>query len=148
MLLLTQSMDRFQQPRFKGFGKFEQLLLKSIRKDGVVDEIETLQANFEDDYDPHSLMPELELLLVICSESQPITLEDVVKVIQSLSNEKCELIRNVVVIIRIVLMNGATPERSFSMLRRLKKWLGFTMTPSNQAIVDEIDVDRRGKRIC
>ena len=51
-------------------------------------------------------MAGLELLPVICDESQPINLGDIVKVIQSLCHEKSELIRNVVVIIRIVLPNG------------------------------------------
>ena len=45
-----------------------------------------------------------------------------VKVLKSLSREK----RNCVIIIRIILTAGttsATPERSFSMLRRIKTWL-------------------------
>ena len=72
-------------------------------------------SNFKGDYDPDSLMAELELLPVICGQSQPINLGDVAKAIQSLSYEKRELIRNVVVIIRIFLTNrtSATPERSF-----------------------------------
>ena len=39
--------DRFEKPRFKVSGQFEQLLLKSIRKDSLVDEIQTLQAKFQ-----------------------------------------------------------------------------------------------------
>ena len=98
-------------------------------------------------------MAELELRTVICGKSQPINLEDDVKVIQSLSHEKSELIRIVVVITRIVSTNGLTSptvERSFSMLRRLKTWLRPTMTQKrlnvfslrqeNQAIVDEMSL--------
>ena len=130
-----------------------------IRKDSVADEIETLQANFKGDYDPNSRMGELELLPVICGESQPTNLADIVKVIQSLSHQKRELIRNVIFIIRIVLTNGATSatsEKSLSMVKRLKTWLRSTMTqkrfnvvsllPENQKVVDEmslIDVTNR-----
>ena len=98
-------------------------------------------------------MAELELLTVICGKSQPINIEDDVKVIQSLSHEKSELIRIVVVITRIVSTNGSTSptvERSFSMLRRLKTWLRPTMTQKrlnafslireNQEIVDEMSL--------
>ena len=67
--------DRFEQPRFKVFGQVEQLLLKSIRKDDIVDETETLNANFKDDYDPNSLIAEIKLLPVICGESNQSTLE-------------------------------------------------------------------------
>ena len=98
-------------------------------------------------------MAELELLTVICGKSKPINLEDDVKVIQSLSHEKSELIRIVAVITRIVSTNGSTSptvERSFSMLRRLKTWLRPTMTQKrlnafsliqeNQVIVDEMSL--------
>ena len=57
------------------FGQVEQLLLKSIRKDDIVDETETLNANFKDDYDPNSLIAEIKLLPVICGESNQSTLE-------------------------------------------------------------------------
>ena len=77
--------------------------------------------------------------------SQLIKLGYLVKVIQSLSHEKRELIRNVVVIIRINLTNGeasATPVRSFSILRWLTKWPCLTMVLSliheNQVIADEM----------
>ena len=91
-----------------------------ISKDSAVEKIGTLQANFEGDYGTNSPMAELELLPVNYGESQLIKLEYAVKFIQSLSHEKRELIRNVVVIIRINLTNGetsATPARSFSILR-------------------------------
>ena len=86
----------------------------------MVEKTKTLQANFEGDYGPNSPMAELELLPVNYGESQLIKLEYAVKFIQSLSHEKRELIRNVVVIIRINLTNGetsATAVRSFSILR-------------------------------
>ena len=43
--IMNSVKSRFEQPGFKVFGQVEQLLFKSIRKDGVVDEIETLQVS-------------------------------------------------------------------------------------------------------
>ena len=131
------------------FGQVEQVLLKLIRKDSVGDEVETLQANFKGDCDLNFLTAELELLPVICGKSQPINLGDVIRVIQSLPNEKHELIRNV--IISIVLTNGetsATVERLSTLSRSLKTWLHSAMTQKrfsilslihkNQTIVDKM----------
>lgn len=81
--------DKFKQPGFKVFGQGEQLLLKSIRKDSVVDEIENLVSNFKGGYDLNSLIVELELCPVISGEYLLINLADVVKVIQSFFHGKC-----------------------------------------------------------
>ena len=75
--IISSIKDRFEQP---GFKVFEQLLLKSIKKNSVVDEIKTLQVNFKGNYDPKSYMAEFEPLPVTCGESKPINLGDVVKV--------------------------------------------------------------------
>ena len=118
--IINSVKDRFEQPGFQVFGQVEQLLLKSIRKNSAVDEMETLQANFKGDYDPNFLMTELELFPVLSGSSNQSTLEMSSKSSKSLSHEKPGLIRNAVVIIKIVLTNGATsatPERSFPMLR-------------------------------
>ena len=83
---ITNSIKwRFEQPEFKVFGQVEKLLLKSIRKNSVVNEIETLQAKFGGDYAPNSLMAELGILTTISGESQPIILGAIVNDIQSLS---------------------------------------------------------------
>ena len=41
--IINSIKDKFGQTGFKVFGQVKQLLLKSIRKDSAVDEIETLQ---------------------------------------------------------------------------------------------------------
>ena len=107
------------------------LAIKSLTKDctilrntlGTVGEICVLVNN----HDEESLIAELQLLPTIFEEEcPPINLEDVVKVIKSFAPEKRKLIQNVVTVIKIILTNGATsatPERFFSMLRRIKTWL-------------------------
>ena len=63
--IINSIKDRFEQLGFKVFGQVEQLLLKSIKKDSAVGEINP--SSFKGNYDPSSLMVELELLPVIQS---------------------------------------------------------------------------------
>ena len=123
--------DRFDQPAFELFSQVEQLLLKSVGKQDVTDELEVLETHFKDDYDSESFIAELQLLPTIFEECPPINLEDIVMALKSLPREKRMLMKNVFTVIRIILTNGATsatPERSFSMLRRLKTWLRSRMS--------------------
>jgi len=127
-VIVSSIKERFEQPAFKVFTEVEQLLLKSISKKPTEEEMKTVNASFCDDFDDQSLPCELELLPTIFREFSPVNFSDVV---QSLSTEKRKLIKNVVIIIRLVLTMGATsatPERSFSTMRRLKTWLRSTMT--------------------
>ena len=101
----------------------------------------TFESTFRGDCDHDSLITELQLLPAIFDDCEPVNFRDIVKGIQLLSREKCKLIRNVVLITRLVLTNGATlatseqtngatsatPERSFSTLRWLKTWLRSTV---------------------
>ena len=105
------------------FGHIEQLFLKSLNKEDHSDEIMTVESTFHRDYDHDSLITELQLLPAIFVDCKPANFGDIVKGIQLSSPEKHKLIRNVVLIVRLVLTNGsssATPERTFSTLRRLK----------------------------
>ena len=67
--IINSIKDRFKQPGIKVFDQVEQLFVKLIRKDSVVNEFDTLQANFKGDYDRNSLMAEF------CDESNQSTLE-------------------------------------------------------------------------
>ena len=132
------------------FGQVEQLFLKSINKEDHSDEIMTVESIFRGDYDHDSLITELQLLPAIFDDCEPVNFGDIVKGIQLLSREKRKLIRNVVLIARLVLTNGATSatsERSFSTLRRLKTWLRSTMNQKrfnslneNPDIVDKMSL--------
>ena len=122
--------ERFDQPAFKTFMEAEQLFLKAIKKEDITVELNTLETKFSGDYDNDSLNAELQLLPTIFN-NDPVNLDEVVEVLRSLSQEKRKLIANTVTLVRIVLTNGATsatPERSFSMMRRIKTWLRSRMT--------------------
>ena len=102
------------------FGRVEQLFFKPVNKEDHPEEIMTFESTFRGDCDHDSLITELQLLPAIFDDCEPVNFRDIVKGIQLLSREKCKLIRNVVLITRLVLTNGATsatPERSFSTLR-------------------------------
>ena len=127
-VIVSSIKERFEQSTFRIFTEVEQLLLKSISKKPAEEEMKTVKASFCDD---QSLPCDLELLPTIFRGFKPVNFSDVVDVIQSLSNEKRKLIKNVVIIIRLVLTMGATfatPERSFSTMGRLKTWLRSTMS--------------------
>ena len=122
--------DKFAQPTFKLFTQAEQLFLKVAGKQDVTDELKVLETHFKGDYDADSLISQLQQLPTI-SECEPINLEEVVKVLKSLSQEKRMLIGNCVTAIKTILTTGATsatPVRSFSMLRRIETWLQSRMT--------------------
>lgn len=144
--------ERFDQPAFKTFMEAEQLFLKAIKKEDITVELNTLETKFSGDYDNDSLNAELQLLPTIFN-NDPVNLDEVVEVLRSLSQEKRKLIFNTVTLLRIVLTNGATsatPERSFSMMRRIKTWLRSRMTQKrlnslcilhdNKTLLDEISL--------
>ena len=73
----------------------------------VTDELKVLEAHFKDDYDSDSLTSKLQLLPATF-ECEPINLEDVVKVLKSLSREKHTLVRNCVTAKRTILTADTT----------------------------------------
>ena len=122
--------ERFNQPAFEMYAETEQLLLKAAKKQDITDDLKVLQRNFEGDYDANSIEAELPLLPAIF-QCHPINFEDIVQTFQSISREKRLLMKNIACIIKIILTNGATsatPERSFSMLRRIKTWMRSRMS--------------------
>ena len=130
-VLASSIKERFAQPAFKFLSEVEQLLLKSIKKEPVDEEMKVVNQKFAGDFNKESLPIELELLPVIFQGKSPVNFKDIVDVVKSLSNGRLRMIENVVIIIRLVLTMGATsatPERSFSSLRRLKTWLRSTMS--------------------
>jgi len=108
----------------------EQLLLKSIKREPVDEEIKVINQKFAGDFNKESLPCELELLPAIFNGENLFNFKDIVDVVKSLSIGRRRMIKNVVIVIRLVLTMGATsatPEKSFSSMRRLKNWLRSTM---------------------
>ena len=119
--------DRFDQTIFKLFTQAEQLFLNALGIQDVTDELKVLETHFKDDYDFDSLTSEPQLLPTTF-ECKPINLEDVLKVLKSLSREKHMLVRNCVTAKRTILTAYATSaSKSFLMLKRIKTWLQSRM---------------------
>ena len=67
----------------------------------------------------------------VCSVEKLSRFDAIVNILQEASKETLLLIPNVIVIVKLLLVNAATsatPERSFSMARRIKTWLRTRMT--------------------
>ena len=91
-------------------------------KQDVTDELKVPERHFKSENDVDFLISELQLLPIIF-ECEPVNLEEVVKVLKSLSREKRILVENCITVIRIILTasaTSATPARSSSMLRSRK----------------------------
>ena len=122
--------DRFEQPALKRFMNVEELILKTINHKDTSAELEIFKTNFNGDFDADQLESELHLIPTLFKESNPVDFRDICKTLQSVDKSVRPLFKNIWTIIRIVLTSGATsatPERSFSMQRRIKTWLRSTM---------------------
>ena len=127
--IISAIKGRFEQPAFKRFMNVEQLIFKAAKKLDVTEELKILESDLSGDFDAHQLKSELDLLPVIFKEL-PTNFDDVCKTLQAMDKEKRTLIDNIWTIVRIVLTSGATsatPERSFSLQRRIKTWIRSTM---------------------
>ena len=123
--------DRFEQPSYQFFSNIEQFLLTSINSDDPYQtEMDALE-KYSDDLDISALPAEIQVLRSVFKNEKVAHFEEITeKVIKSSAAEKI-LFGNVIKLMKLVLVGAATsatPERSFSLARRLKTWLRATMT--------------------
>ena len=122
---------RFDQQSYQVYLNIEQLLLRAIRCEPYEEEMNELISLYGSDVCATALPSELEVLKTVCSVENPVHFDTIVSILQEASKETFLLIPNVIVIVKILLVNAATsatPERSFSMDRRIKTWLRTRMT--------------------
>ena len=122
--------DRFEQQCLTVFSGVEQLLLKSINGEDYQREMDSLLNIYGADIDSSALPSELLILRSICIDGNPSHFDDILTSLQAISKTERSLIPNIVSIVKVVFVSGATtatPERSFSMARRIKTWLRSTM---------------------
>ena len=111
-------------------------------KQDVTDELKVPERHFKSENDVDLLISELQLLPIIF-ECEPVNLEEVVKVLKSLSREKCMLVENCVIVIQIILTVGVKPERSSSILRSKiaqKRLNSLSILYDNNSILDDISL--------
>ena len=86
--------------------------------------LQTLKETFAGDVDISALQVELPILEMICKDEYVVCFDDIWNMLKTVP-EKLPLIPNVVLLVNLLLVNPATsasPERSFSLARRLKSW--------------------------
>ncbi|XP_066910503.1 zinc finger MYM-type protein 1-like [Clytia hemisphaerica] len=158
-ILVNVMQDRFNQPALKKFENVEQLLLKAINSQNFSDELEVMKKDFKGDFDENQIEGELRLIKTIFEGSEPIDFRDICKTLRTIDRGIRPMIKNIWTVVRIVLTSGATsatPERSFSMQRRIKTWLRSTMGQkrynslailnSHKEIVDKLSLIEVAKR--
>lgn len=146
--------DRFEQPSFQFFSTVEQLLLKAINSEPYQMEMGGLK-DYNNDVDLSALPAELQILQTICAGDNVSHFDEIKKKIMTKSKQERRLVGNVVKVIKLVLVGAATsatPERSFSLARRLKTWLRSTMSQkrfnslavlsTHQGLTDSLCLDK------
>ena len=122
--------DRFQQPSYQFFSNIEQFLLKSINSDPYQTEMDAFK-NYTDDLDISALPAEIHVLRSIFKNEKVASFDEITEKIIKLSATERTLFGDVIKLMKLFLVaaaTSATPERSFSLARRLKAWLRTTMT--------------------
>ena len=133
--------------------KMENVLLSALNADTICHEgLQFIRENYIDDIDVDSLAHELLVLKELCVESEISCFDEVLDVVSPKEDERA-LIPNVQILIELLMINpstSATPERSFSLARRLKTWQRSTMKqkrfnslvilPEHKELTDKIDL--------
>ena len=121
---------RFDQPSFQVFAALEELLLSIIKNDSIDKGMKVLHDVYSEDVEFDKLEVEIPIFRQLFKNSSVLCFTDVVDHLQNLTDERC-LIPNVMIIIYILMVNpatSATPDRSFSLARRIKTWQRATMS--------------------
>ena len=135
-LVVQGITDRFQQPGYQIYCNLEDLLLKVCRAQDYEAELDAVCNFYSKDVKKFDLQAQLPLLKAMmtelhASEGTNLTLKDIVKGIRGISEVQKSSLSQVWVLFKLLLVMPATnasPERSFSALRRVKTYLRSTMS--------------------
>lgn len=123
--------DRFEQPSFKVFQAFENLLLEAINQtanDNMMHE--SILDIYKDEVDLDLVRVEANVLRTVLGDEKVVCFKDIHRAVKECSVATRDLMPNIVHVVKLLLINpvtSCTPERSFSTARRLKTWLRSTM---------------------
>lgn len=128
--LLVQAIeDRFDQPGYKMYSCLESLLIKAVKKENYSNELQEVLRVYKHDFNASNLSTHLSILgSTIPQENYFIS--DIIKYLQKLSSAEKELMKEVMLLAKLILVmraTNSTSERSFSAMRRLKSYLRSTM---------------------
>lgn len=129
-VVVASIKERFNQPSYKTFAALETMLLNMIDDKPFKDELQHLQTIYGDDVSIESLQVESGIFKQLFANDPARCFDDIHERLKN-ANEEKYLIPNVITTCKLLLVNpatSATPERSFSLARRVKTWLRATMT--------------------
>ena len=109
----------------------EQLLLNIIHDKNYEHELTYMFNVYRDDIDPMQVTTEAFSMSTMFQGSNCTNFSDILEHLESLYPIKRALIPNLLIVVHLILINPGifcTPERSFSVARRIKTWLHSTMT--------------------
>ena len=133
-LITTCINNRFDQPGYKIYRNIEDLLLKTANAEDYEAELKFVTQFYSSDFDGYLLKTQLEVFsidLAANSESRgKYQLSDIIELLKSKSEAQKDILCEVCVLLKLLLVMPATnaiSERSFSALRRVKSYLRSTM---------------------
>ena len=157
-MVVAAIKDRFNQPSYKTFAALETMLLNVIDDKPFEDQIQHLQTIYGDDVSIESLKVEFGIFKQLFAYDPARCFDDIHQRLKK-ANEEKYLIPNIITTCKLLLVNpatSATPERSFSLARRVKTWLRSTMTQKrfnalaildcHKEVTDSLDLVSVGNR--
>ncbi len=129
--LLVQTIhDRFDQAGYAMYSCMEALLLKSINKEDYTEELKKILEVYKDDVNGSNLETQLKIFCTTAPDGIN-SIYDILSYLQKLSLADKELIKEICIIAKLILVMPATnssSECSFSAMKRVKSYLRSTMT--------------------
>ena len=131
-LIIACINDRFNQTGYQTYRNVQDLLLKAARGEDYKTHFDFVTHFYGSDFNPQLLSTQLQVLStnLIVDPASNIVLSDVIEFFRTLTPAKQDLLSEVCVLLRLLLVmpaSNAVSERSFSALRRVKTYLRSTM---------------------
>ena len=149
-VLISSVRDRFDQPSFVVFENLESLLIKTLKGEETLAEIQIVQKNYASDINTTDLNVELATFKVLMEGKEIEHFHDLLKEMGLLEKPEKKYLTNICKICKILAVNpasSATAERTFSLARRVKTWMRSTMLPTrfNSVSILHFHKDRTDK---
>ena len=129
-LLIQAIADRFDQPGYRTYSSLQALLLKAAKKDDFSEELKTVCKLYGSDLQASNLKLQLQILGNTISGNNG-NIVDIKNHLQQLSATEKELVKEVILLMKLNLVLPATnaaSERALSAMRRVKSYLRSTMS--------------------
>lgn len=132
-LLVQVIGDQFNQPGYKTYCCLEGLILKAVKREDFMKELEKVLDvyMYGSDLNASNLETQLEILGSNIECGRTMDIVDIKKHLQQLNSKEKALLSEVILAIKLALVmpaTNATSEQTFSAMRRVKSYLRSIMT--------------------